>query len=684
MLLGTCCAAQQVMDPNMHHLRSGAEREWDDFPSNAEGKELTIYFRSSKNSVPHTLRLRQRDVKQAWSLRLNDKKIGLLLADEKDTVIYLPLPQGALRDGDNELKISCDGGAALASDDIEIGDIAILPTSSKNVLSESSLDVQVIDTATNSPTPSRITIVDANGSLAGIGPAVGAAIAARPGVVYTGDGKAHIPLPAGQYTLYAGRGFEYSLDSAQIDLKPGETIEKNLKISRTVQTPGYVSCDTHIHTLTYSRHGDATLEERMITLAGENIELAIATDHNLQIDYTESAKKLGVDKYFTSVIGNEVTTAAQGHFNIFPIAPNSKLINFRAANWDTLATSIAEIASADPIIILNHARDIHGGFRPHDPSRFLALTGQRLDGRKLPANAMEVINSGAIMSDPMRLYNDWFGLLNRGQKLTPVGASDSHDVSRYIVGQARTYIRCDDSDPGHINIDQARKNFLAGKVLISYGLLTDLTINNKFHPGDLVPATGPLEIDITVQSPPWSRPSHLTLFANGLEIKSAEFPPSPGRQWQTHFTLPKPKHDLHLVALATGPGIAEPYWQTAKPYQPTSSKFTSYVLGSSGAVFIDADDNGRFDSAFDYAKQILEETKADPAAIAAKLKDYSAHVAVQAASLLQERYPDKFEAICKMIMNSDSHRARFGFENYINAMKESHAAQAAQEPPVPQ
>src|SRR5439155_8380493 len=289
-------------------------------------------------------------------------------------------------------------------------------------------------------------------------------LAVRPGVIYTATGDAKISLPAGQYTIYAGRGFEYSLDSTTVDLKPGDTAEHQFKISRVVQTSGYVSCDTDIHTFTYSRHGDATLEERMLTLAGENIELAIATDHNLQIDYTETAKKLGVDKYFTSVIGNEVTTAAQGHFNVFPIPANSKLLNFRAANWDVLATNISEIASPNPVIIINHARDLHGGFRPDDPSRFIAIAGQRTDGRKLPANAMEVINSGAIMSDYMRLYRDWFGLLNRGQKLTPVGASDSHDVSRYIVGQARTYIKCDDSDPAHINIDEARANFLAGKV----------------------------------------------------------------------------------------------------------------------------------------------------------------------------------------------------------------------------
>ena len=88
---------------------------------------------------------------------------------------------------------------------------------------------------------------------------------------------------------------------------------------------------------------------------------------------------------------------------------------------------------------------------------------------------MELINSGAVQTDPLQLFGDWCGLLNRGLSVTPVGSSDSHDVSRFIVGQGRTYIRCDDSDVAHIDVDSATKAFVQGKVLVSYGLLAKLT-----------------------------------------------------------------------------------------------------------------------------------------------------------------------------------------------------------------
>ena len=107
---------------------------------------------------------------------------------------------------------------------------------------------------------------------------------------------------------------------------------------------------------------------------------------------------------------------------------------------------------------------------------------------------MELVNSGAQQSDLLQTYRDWFGLLNRGVLMTPVGASDSHDVSRYIVGQARTYIRCHDDQPGEIDVAEALKNFLAGRVLVSCGLLVEITVNDKYGPGDLVPAGEQLRV----------------------------------------------------------------------------------------------------------------------------------------------------------------------------------------------
>src|SRR5262249_49066690 len=159
------------------------------------------------------------------------------------------------------------------------------------------------------------------------------------------------------------------------------------------------------------------------------------------VDYHAAAVKHGVRHYFTPVVGDEVTTAV-GHFNVFPVKADGPVPDFKLKDCKALAESIDRAGAK--VVIFNHPRDRHGDFRPFGPERHLALTGEDLDGWALRANAMEVVNSGAQQADVMRPFRDWFGLLNRGVLLTPVGASDSHDVSRYVVGQARTYVRCKD------------------------------------------------------------------------------------------------------------------------------------------------------------------------------------------------------------------------------------------------
>src|SRR6185369_15361008 len=173
----------------------------------------------------------------------------------------------------------------------------------------------------------------------------------------------------------------------------------------------------HTHTLTHSGHGDATVEERMVTLAGEGIELPIATDHNRHIDQRPFAKTAGVGRYFTPVIGNEVTTPV-GHFNIFPVRADANPPDFQSKDWKVIFDNVYRTPHVKAVV-LNHARDLHSGVRPFGPKLHNAVAGENLEKWELKANAMEVVNSGAVQSDPLRLFHDWMGMLNRGYLLTP-------------------------------------------------------------------------------------------------------------------------------------------------------------------------------------------------------------------------------------------------------------------------
>ena len=662
-----------IVTPKRHHVRFGDEREWSEFPERAEAAELFVPFTSRTNAGEWTLRLRHRDVKQTWTIAVNDRELGRLPVDENEMVTYWAVPPGTVRDGENALRIS---GSGRASDDVLLGEASLVERPRAEVLRETSVEISVRDAESGGRLPARLTIVNTDGALQTVGAESSGPLAVRPGIVYTSNGHARFTLPAGRYRIYAGRGFEYGLDSVEVDLSPGDSARKDLAISREVPTEGYVSCDTHVHTLTHSGHGDATLAERMVTIAGEGIELPIACDHNLQIDYEPAAREAGVRRYFTPVVGNEVTTLRTGHFNVFPVAAGAAVIE-RTDDWPVLFERIFGTPGVQ-VVILNHARDLHGGFRPFGPKHHISITGENLDGRELRANAMELINSGATQSDLVQLYRDWFGLLNRGMQIVPVGSSDSHDVGRHFVGQGRTYVRCDDSDPANINVEQACRNFAQGRVLVSYGLLCEMTVNGEYRSGDLVPRSEPLDVSIRVLGPSWSRADHVALYANGVRIREAAIDDRgrPGVKWEVTWTIANPGHDVHLVAIATGPGIHHLFWPTAKPYQPDSPDWTPRVAGSTGAVRVDADGSGAFECARQYAEKAVVESGGDLPALMRRLAEYDEASAAQAAELLRARDVSLFSREVNAALQQAPERVRHGFEIYRMQWRESQIARA--------
>lgn len=651
------CVAQIKIDSGFYHLRNAEPREWSEFPVEAFGKELVITFEVDHNSIPKTLSLRQYDVKLDWILELNGNTLASLYVDEKDLIEYHMLDRGFLKIGTNTLRVYSKEAVA---DDIRVGDFRLYPKDLVDIMMETALELEVVD-ENQKLIPAHVTIVNHERVLQSFARDKGP-YAARPGHIYTSTGKINVVLPAGKYTVFAGRGFEYGVDSLSIELSQGDSLKRKLTIRHEVNTEGWICSDTHVHTETYSQHGDATERERVITLAGEGIELPIITDHNQHIDLSAVAKRNQVDKYFTLVIGNEVTSKV-GHFNVFPIDSTESVKSSTPPNWTGLRANI-EKYRRPKVIILNHARDIHNDFRPHDRSKFLAIAGQRLDGEPIFSNAIEVVNSGSQQSDWMQLFDDWMRLLNGGHELTPIGSSDSHDVSRFIVGQGRTYIRANDAFPNSININEVVDHFLNGKVMVSCGLLTSLKVNDQFGPGETAPGSDHVTAEIEVSGPSWTNADNLVLYINGEKFKEQKINAKnmAGTKWKGKWTLPKSQHDYHVVAIAEGPGDNMIFWPLAKPYQPTSPDWKPRVIGASGAVWVDADRNGKRESANDYARAIVEGASGDIQKIITALQGYDESVAIQVAAILHLEKVDLNSKETQKALKKGSEETQSGFD----------------------
>ncbi len=667
-------AAERVILEPLVHLRNVEPREWSSFPEQAESRHWEATFTSSDSFRPQTLRVRHRDVKQLWRVYLNDQEMGQLPRDENSMVTFYALPGDKLRDGDNTLRIA---STDKAPDDVWIGDVRLIDTLRAEVLAQATIEVQV-DEAGRGATPCRLTLVDDHGSLMTTGATSNDHLAVRSGVLYCSTGRARFTVPAGKYTLYAGRGFEYSLAQAPLQLAAGDTARPTLTITREVPTDGWVSCDPHVHTFTYSRHGDATIEERMITIAGEGIELPVATDHNLQIDFEPFARQLNVRRFFTPLVGNEVTTKV-GHFNVFPLDPSASVIDHKGLDWQAVVTAL-QAAPADKIVILNHARDVHNAFRPFDPRRHVSFVGEDLEGWQLPANAMEVVNSGTTNQDPLLLYHDWLGLLNRGLSITPCGTSDSHDVARHFVGQGRTYIRVDDRDVSNIDRAAACRSFREGRVMAGLGLMCRATINEQFGSGDLAKHADAYRLNIDVLGPSWVSCDRVRIYINGVlneEIsvsRSHRRSDQPiGVRWRGERLLPKLAHDAHVVVIATGKGVDGLFWPVAKSYQPVSPEWKSYVVGCCGAIRMDGDGDGAYRSPYAYAQQLVESAGGDVAKLFDSLAKYDEAVAAEAASILLSEQKIDFATLSQAATRGTEPVKR-GVFRYLQARKDAASA----------
>lgn len=634
----TCASAaaqgpgRQVLDAQRHHLGVPGLPEWQEFASSTpRGAQLEITFSAQVSAGEQTLLVRQRDVKTTWNVTLNGQKIGTLETLTQPLVRALAVPAGLLKPAGNRLLIARPPSPLL--DDIVVGEIVLEPRPRKETLAQATLEIVVTDAETGDPLPCRLTLVDTAEALAPLQPTSEQRVAARTGVVYTGDGKTRLGVTPGDYILYASRGFEYSVAWQACSIRAGETQRVALQIRREVPTPGLIACDTHIHTLTFSKHGDATIDERMLTIAGEGIELAVATDHNVQVDYTEAAARTATAAQFRAVVGNEVTTQV-GHFNAFPVRADGPVPDAQLTDWAALLHNIRSVTGAK-VVTLNHPRDAHQNFTPFGPANFDASLGVFKSDENFDCNAIEVVTSAAMQSDIMLLYRDWFALLNHGMRIGGIAASDTHHVSEFILGQARTYVASRANRPSEIDLDEIWDSYLKGRLLVSLGLLTQVKVDDRFGVGDLATKLGDeIKVAIEVLGPSWVTADRVELFANGIKVREQVIAPtSDVRKAGVTWMLPRPKHDVHLVAIATGPGVTAPYWETPRPYQPSSKVFTPRVIGSTNPIWIDADGDGEFTAAREYAAQLMHKSGGDPAKLKAALVGYDEAVRLHAADL---------------------------------------------------
>src|SRR5262249_31889863 len=144
--------------------------------------------------------------------------------------------------------------------------------------------------------------------------------------------------------------------------------------------------------------------------------------------------------------------------------------------------------------------------------------------------------------------------------------------------------------------------------------------------------------------------------------KAARGATAPALKWEGSWRVPKFKHDVHLAAIARGPGVKEPFWPIPRPYQPSSPVWHSCVIGSPSAIRLDADGSGQFTPALEYATRLVDDSGNDFAKLVMCLADFDEAVAAQAARIVHVRRMKTPSELLDAATLADTPSIRNGFQ----------------------
>lgn len=427
-------------------------------------------------------------------------------------------------------------------------------------------------------------------------------LAVRSDVVTTRTGVGRITVPVGRYEVFASRGLEWTLAAVEITISAGTPARLELALERAIDTSGWVSGDFHLHTLTYSGHGDAELDERVLTFLGEGLEFAVATDHDHRTDYGPTVAALGVGAEVATVTGNEVSTPI-GHFNAFPLDPAGTPVDSDVTAAGPLFALLRQQRDAHgraPVIQLNHPR--WKGIDYFTQAGLDPLTGQSSDPAWSPDfDSIEILNENTgwgllehgetDLSTGNNLHSvlrDWFRLLQRGGHYAAVGNSDSHTVRETLPGLPRNFVRSPSDAPAEIDAGAVADAVRAKALFTTMGPFLELSVEGTPMGGTARARDGHVTLAVRVQAAPWVDCDRVRVFVDGDEATVLEVPPGRAAvRLEREVVLAAP-HDAWLVVLVEGDEpLPAPVYRGDRPILP-------WAL--SNPVWIDADGDGTWTS----------------------------------------------------------------------------------------
>jgi len=336
-------------------------------------------------------------------------------------------------------------------------------------------------------------------------------------------GGGGVPLPPGEWDWVATRGFEHAVQTGTVTVPDDGGGALALEMERVVDTTGFVSVDTHVHS-SDSPDSRVRPEDVLRKAAAHGLDIVVHTEHEHIVDRSSLAQELGISHLTRGIVGEEVTATLPEHLTMFPAVP----VGPRGGPIEWYGRDIEEIfgmmreRSGGGVNLLNHPGYLDDlGWDPilaeptvTDPTLFglgaeAALWSWNLDG-------IEVMNGH---SSPFgnRRWRNWQSMLNAGHPMVAIGCSDSHGGSD--IGFPRTYVPALSDVPGEVSDDEVVEAIRAGRAQASSGAFARVLGPGGATIGDLVSSTdATVALEIHIEALPEVDVDWVSVFVNCDEV----------------------------------------------------------------------------------------------------------------------------------------------------------------------
>ncbi len=370
------------------------------------------------------------------------------------------------------------------------------------------------------------------------------------------------PVPPGAYAWTATRGYEYAPQRGTVEVPAGGSAALDATLVRLIDTSGWVSVDTHVHT-SDSADSRIPVADQLAHAAAHGLDIVVHTEHEGIFDRSAVPETAGLGAFVASIPGEEVTATIPEHLTMFPAAsdgtPRGGIVEWYGRDLDELF-GLMRARSGGGVNLLNHPGylDLIGWDRLlaqpslDDPTLLglapdAALWSWNFDG-------VEVMNGHSnIFADGNRRFDNWMSMVNAGHPVVAVGCSDDH--SGWEVGFPRSYVPAGSDAPAEVAVEEVVDAFHGGEVLSSAGAFTRVALADGTGMGGLSSVTaGEVLLDLHVEALPEIDVQWVSVFVNCDEVAVVPATDAGGvvkLSEAVRIALPT-EEDAHIVTAAFG------------------------------------------------------------------------------------------------------------------------------------